>query len=76
MQSKESIQRKSRPDTAYFLRAAVVIGGCQMGAPAPLSTHGMPDKAGQALLAVPLRAIPDGNVSARRGIREFWLRCA
>jgi len=28
---KESIQRKSRPDTAYFLRAAVAIGGCQMG---------------------------------------------
>ncbi|MDP3905130.1 MAG: hypothetical protein Q8Q40_14305, partial [Methylococcaceae bacterium] len=26
------------------------------------------------LLAVPLRAIPEDNVSARRGIREFWLR--
>jgi len=60
---KESIQRKGRPDTAYFLRAAVGIGGLPNGAPAPLSTHGFH--------AVPLRAIPDTNVSARRGIREF-----
>jgi hypothetical protein len=66
---KESIQRKGRPDTAYFLRAAVVIGGCQMGGSCPIVNARHP-------LPCPLRAIPEDNVSARRGIRELWLRCA
>ncbi|MDP3905378.1 MAG: hypothetical protein Q8Q40_15600 [Methylococcaceae bacterium] len=67
---KESIQRKGRPDTACFLRAAATIGGCQIGLLPHLATHGI------LALAVPLWAIPDGNDSARRVTREFWLRCA
>jgi hypothetical protein len=64
---KESAQRKGDPDAACFLRSGFFIGGCQKGLPVPLATRGIP--------AAPLRAIPDKNASARRGIRDFVATC-
>jgi hypothetical protein len=64
---KESTQRKGDPDAACFLHSGIFIGGCQKGLPVPLATRGFP--------AAPLRAIPDKNTSARRGIRDFVATC-
>jgi len=64
---KESIQRKSRPIPLASCALTLSLEIAKWG-PAPSATRGMPGEAGQALLAAPLRAISNENVSARRGI--------
>jgi hypothetical protein len=60
---KKSIQKKSDPDAACFLRSGIFAGVCQKGLPVPLAKRGFP--------AAPLRAMPNKNASARRGILEI-----
>jgi len=51
-------KRKSRPDTAYFLRAAVAIGGCQMGLLPHCQRTACPMKRGRLSMPCPYGLFP------------------
>ena len=59
---KESSQRKGDPMPLSSCALAFLSGFARRDFPVPLAKRGFP--------AAPLRAVPDKNASARRGIRD------